>query len=95
MHSAVIKMLELGKINFENNFEFAQLFSELPDKLTLEEAEALVNIFEEDDDDDYSALAWVFIFLFQKAELEPSILTSLDNLLSIPHKRFSFLTFNL
>jgi hypothetical protein len=68
MHNAVIKMSKLEKINFENSFEFAQLFDELPSKLTLEEAEALVAIFDDNDGDDYGALAWDFIMLFQKTD---------------------------
>jgi hypothetical protein len=68
MHSAVVKMLKLGKISPENYFHFGELYDELPDKLTLEEAEALVNVFADDADDDYGALAWDFIRLFQRTD---------------------------
>jgi hypothetical protein len=68
MHPAVIKMLDLGKINVDNQNDFCDLFSELPTQLTLEEAEALTSIFADDDDDDYSAFVWDMILLIEKTD---------------------------
>jgi hypothetical protein len=68
MHKAINKMLELGKVTVENEMDFSDALSELPDKLTLEEAEAVLNIFDKDDDDDHSAFAWVWLDLIERVE---------------------------
>jgi hypothetical protein len=67
MHDAVTKMLKLGKVSVEKELDFADALSELPDKLTLEEAEALLSIFEVDDDD-HSAFAWMWLEFMKQVE---------------------------
>jgi hypothetical protein len=68
MHKAINKMLELGKINPENQKDFVDLFSELPNELRFEEAESLLGIFNDDDYDDYGAFGWNLILLLEKTK---------------------------
>jgi hypothetical protein len=68
MYSAVVKIMKVGKIHTENELDFNDAFAELPDKLTFEEAEIFLNIFEENDDDDHSAIVWVWLELMKQVE---------------------------
>ena len=62
MHDSVLKMISLGKINHSNQDEFIDLLYELPDPLSLEEAESLFKIFDDDDDDDHYAFTYELTF---------------------------------
>ena len=66
MHVTVQRMLQLGKINLANQHEFIELLNELPEALTLEEAENLFGIFSEEDYNDYCAFAWDLLFRLEK-----------------------------